>query len=202
MLTSHRWSLSTPCSKWATCSSRLRSKPSTPKWKLERQLGAVIGTQPVNDLPLNGRNFTALLELTPGITPISTGQNSSAGNVAIVATSAENSYSFPSINGAYNRSTMYETDGMINNNSWYNEYAISPIVDTIQEFKINSHSDAQYGGVIGGVVNVATKAGTNNVSRQRMGVPAHQQFRRKAVHRRASLVPPGHLRRTDGRPRR
>jgi hypothetical protein len=126
------------------------------------QLGAVIGTQPVNDLPLNGRNFTTLLDLTPGITPISTGQNSSAGNVAIVATSAETSYSFPSINGAYNRSTMYETDGMINNNSWYNEYAISPIVDTIQEFKINSHSDAQYGGVIGGVVNVATKAGTND----------------------------------------
>ncbi len=123
------------------------------------QLGSVIGTQPVNDLPLDGRNFTQLLDLTPGVTPISTGQNSTAGNTATVQTST---YSFPSVNGAYNRSNMYVTDGMNNNNSWYNTYAVPPIVDTIQEFKINSHSDAQYGGVIGGVINVATKSGTNS----------------------------------------
>jgi len=128
------------------------------------QLGAVIGTQQVNDLPLDGRNFTQLLDLTPGVTPISTGQNSSAGNVATIApgsTGAEVTYTFPSVNGAYNRSDMYLTDGLNNNNSWYNAYAVPPIVDTIQEFKINSHSEAQYGGVIGGVVNVATKSGTN-----------------------------------------
>ncbi len=123
------------------------------------QLGSVIGTQAVNELPLDGRNFTQLLDLTPGVTPISTGQNSSAGNVAVVQTST---YSFPSINGAYNRSTLWMVDGMNDNNSWYNAYAVPPIIDTIQEFKINSHSDAQYGGVIGGVVNVASKSGTNS----------------------------------------
>jgi hypothetical protein len=122
------------------------------------QLGSVIGTQPVNDLPLDGRNFTQLLDLTPGVTPISTGQNSSASNTLLVQTS---NYSFPSINGAYNRSTLYMVDGMNNNNSWYNTYAVPPIIDTIQEFKINSHSDALYGGVIGGVVNLVSKAGTN-----------------------------------------
>ncbi len=122
------------------------------------QLGAVIGTQPVNDLPLDGRNFTQLLDLTPGVTPISTGQNSSASNTSTVQTST---YAFPSVNGAYNRSNLYLTDGMNNNNSWYNTYAVPPIIDTIQEFKINSHSEAQYGGVLGGVVNVATKSGTN-----------------------------------------
>lgn len=123
------------------------------------QLGTVIGSEPVHDLPLNGRNFTQLLDLTPGVTPVSTGQNSSASNTATVQTST---YSFPSVNGAYNRSNLYLTDGMNNNNSWYNTYAVPPIVDTIQEFKINSHSDAEYGGVIGGVVNVATKSGTNS----------------------------------------
>ena len=123
------------------------------------QLGSVIGTRAVNDLPLDGRNFTQLLDLTPGVTPISTGQNSSASNTAVVQTA---NYSFPSINGAYNRSTLYMVDGMNDNSGWYNTYAVPPIIDTVQEFKINSHSDAQYGGVIGGVVNIASKAGTNN----------------------------------------
>ena len=51
---------------------------------------------------------------------------------------------------------------MNDNQAWYNTYAVPPIVDTIQEFKINSHNDSEYGGVTGGVVNVATKSGTNS----------------------------------------
>jgi hypothetical protein len=123
------------------------------------QLGTVIGQKAVNDLPLNGRNFTQLLTLTPGVTPISTGQNSSASNTVTVLSS---SYSFPSINGAGNRSTIYLVDGMNDNSAWYNTYAVPPIVDTIQEFKINSHNDSQYGGSLGGVVNIVTKSGTNS----------------------------------------
>src|SRR6266849_9690463 len=40
------------------------------------ELGAVVTTQQVVDLPLNGRNFTQLLSLTPGVAPISVAQNS------------------------------------------------------------------------------------------------------------------------------
>lgn len=123
------------------------------------QLGSVIGTQPVNDLPLNGRNFTQLLTLTPGVTPISTGQNRTASNTATVSGTT---YDFPSINGAYNRSTLYLVDGINDNQAWYNTYAVPPIIDTVQEFKISSHGEAQYGGVIGGVVNIASKSGTND----------------------------------------
>jgi len=125
------------------------------------QLGTVIGEKAVNDLPLNGRNFTQLLTLTPGVTPISTGQNSSASNTAVTASSTTN-FSFPSINGAGNRSTIYLVDGMNDNSAWYNTYAVPPIIDTVQEFKINSHNDSQYGGSLGGVVNIVTKSGTNS----------------------------------------
>ncbi|MCU1320642.1 MAG: Carboxypeptidase regulatory-like protein [Acidobacteriaceae bacterium] len=123
------------------------------------QLGTVIDQRKVQDLPLNGRNFTQLLTLTPGATPVSVGQNSSASNTAVTAGST---YSFPSINGQPNRSNLYLMDGMNDNNAWYNTYAVAPVVDGIQEFKVNSHNDAQYGQVTGGVVNIATKAGTNS----------------------------------------
>jgi len=122
------------------------------------QLGTTIGQRQVADLPLNGRNFTQLLTLTPGVTPISTGQNSSASNTSNVAGST---VSFPSINGAGNRSTIFLVDGMNDNSAWYNTYAVPPIIDTIEEFKINSHNDSLYGGSLGGVVNMTSKAGTN-----------------------------------------
>lgn len=122
------------------------------------QLGTVMEQKKVQDLPLNGRNFTQLLTLTPGATPVSVGQNSGGGNTAVTAGST---FSFPSINGQPNRSNLYLVDGMNDNNAWYNTYAVAPVVDSIQEFKVNSHNDAQYGQVTGGVVNVATKSGTN-----------------------------------------
>jgi Carboxypeptidase regulatory-like domain len=123
------------------------------------QLGTLIGQKEVTDLPLNGRNFTQLLQLTPGATPIDVGQNKSGGGSPVLSGSA---FTYPSINGQPNRATLYLLDGVNDNNAWFNSYAVAPIIDSIQEFKINSHSDAQYGQVTGGVVNVSTKAGTNN----------------------------------------
>jgi len=45
------------------------------------ELGTAITTKLVNDLPLNGRNFTQLLVSTPGISPVSVAQNSKEGGV-------------------------------------------------------------------------------------------------------------------------
>lgn len=126
-------------------------------------LGTVIGEQQVNDLPLNGRNFTQLLQLTPGVAPVNTGQSNGGGfagpPIAFGATS-----DFPAVNGQGNRSNFYLTDGLNNYWSILSTYAVPPILDAIQEFKIVSHTDsAEYGGVLGGVVNVVTKTGTNDL---------------------------------------
>lgn len=128
------------------------------------ELGTVIATKQVNDLPLNGRNFTQLLSLTPGVAPISVGQNSMGGRTGgFAAPIAEDSaFVFPSINGATNRSNYFLTDGMNNFAAFLSTYAVPPIVDAIQEFKVVSHTDSsEFGSVLGGVVNVVTKSGTN-----------------------------------------
>jgi hypothetical protein len=121
-------------------------------------LGSVIESKQVRDLPLNGRNFTQLLSLTPGVSPVSVAQNSGGAQAAPLG-----SFVFPSVSGQSNRSNYFLLDGIDNTDQVFTTYAIAPILDDIQEFKVQSHSDeAQFGGVLGGIVNVVTKSGTNS----------------------------------------
>ena len=118
------------------------------------ELGTVVETASVNALPLNGRNFTQLLALTPGASPIDTAQTFGFRGVG--------SFAFPSFHGARNRGSLFLVDGVNDQGSINSTYAVPPIVDDIQEFKVDSHNDqVQFGGVSGGVVNVVTKSGTN-----------------------------------------
>jgi hypothetical protein len=123
------------------------------------ELGTVIATTPVDDLPLNGRNFTQLLTLAPGISPISVAQNSGGGSGW--GGNALGAFTFPAVNGQRNRSNMFLVDG-ITDLAFLGNYNYAPIIDDIQEFKLQSHSDlAEVGAVAGGIVNVVTKQGTN-----------------------------------------
>jgi hypothetical protein len=129
-------------------------------------LGTVIQTKQVNDLPLDGRNFTSLLSLTPGVVPIMVGQSAGMQNGggfgAAVAIGSD--YSFPAINGQTNRSDFFLMDGLYDYGALESTYAVAPIIDAIQEFKVVSHTDdAEFGSVLGGVVNVVTKTGTNSL---------------------------------------
>ena len=129
------------------------------------ELGTVITQEAVHELPLNGRNFTQLLTLTPGATPISTAQSSGVGvnDLAVLGVPTA-SVSQPSIQGQANRSNLYMLDGVINTELNTSTYVIPPIVDAIQEFKVQSHDDkAEYGGVLGGIVSVVTRSGGNQL---------------------------------------
>ena len=121
-------------------------------------LGTVIESKQVADLPLNGRNFTQLLALTPGVSPVSVAQNSGGAQAAPLG-----SFVFPAVSGQSNRSNYFMLDGIDDTDQVFTTYAVAPILDDIQEFKVQSHSDeAQFGGVLGGIVNVVSKSGTNN----------------------------------------
>lgn len=125
------------------------------------EIGTVVEETEVHDLPLNGRNFTQLLTLVPGVTPISTAQWTNVGNVLSLPSSVVGA---PAIAGQWNRSTLYMADGVLNNDMNLNTYTVPIVVDAIQEFKVQAHNDeAEFGGVLGGMVNLVTRGGTNSV---------------------------------------
>jgi hypothetical protein len=124
------------------------------------ELGTVVNTNEVNDLPLNGRNFTQLLTITAGVANINRDQSASGGGGW--AGNSLGSFTFPAVNGARNRSNYFLLDGENDLNTMLGMYNYSPIVDAIQEFKTQGHNDlAEYGGAAGGIVSVVTKSGTN-----------------------------------------
>jgi hypothetical protein len=127
------------------------------------ELGTVIPEQAVHELPLNGRNFTQLMTLTPGATPVSTAQGTSVGfQDAGITGIPGSSFSKPALHGQENRSTLYYLDGIFNTDLRGPVYGVLPIVDLIQEFKVEAHNqNTEFGGVTGGVVNIASKSGSN-----------------------------------------
>lgn len=108
-------------------------------------LGQVIDNAKVVVLPLNGRNFVTLAGLAPG--------------VALPPNS-----SLPRINGGRPRTNEYLFDGISVLQPEPGQVAFFPNIDAIQEFKIESNSaPAEFGRFNGGVVNLTTKSGTNEV---------------------------------------
>jgi hypothetical protein len=123
-------------------------------------LGTVVTEEKISDLPLNARNFTQLLTLTPGASPISVAQNKNGGQT----TPRIGVLTFPAINGQTNRSNSFTLDGVYNNGHFTGTYTVAPNIDALNQFKVQSHSDqAEFGGVSGGVINIASKSGTNEL---------------------------------------
>jgi Carboxypeptidase regulatory-like domain/TonB dependent receptor/TonB-dependent Receptor Plug Domain len=120
-------------------------------------LSAVVNSNTVRELPLNGRSWTDLATLQPGITLISTQpvQNENRGFGAQLA-----------ISGARPQQNNYRLDG-VSLNDYSNGGPGSVLggnlgVDAIQEFSVlTSNYPAEYGKTSGGVVNAMTRPGTN-----------------------------------------
>jgi hypothetical protein len=122
----------------------------------DASLGTVIPEQQVTDLPLNGRQFSQLLQLAPGTVPLDISQNSGkAPNFGGGGLS-------PAVDGQTNRSNIFILDGIIASNPFFGGFSFSPSVDAIQEFKAQSHTDqAEFGQATGAVVSVVSMGGSN-----------------------------------------
>jgi hypothetical protein len=112
-------------------------------------LGQVIPNRRIVDLPLNGRNFFTLITLVPGVAappPTTAGP------------------SFPRINGGRPRVNEYLYDGISALQPEPGQVAFNPVIDAIQEFKVEVNSpSAEFGRFNGGVVNLTTKSGANDL---------------------------------------
>jgi hypothetical protein len=125
--------------------------------------GEVIQGRQIVDLPLNGRNFTSLALLTPGVSRGQYSNNASApNNNAETWRNAESGGGALAVNGLRPQSNNFMLDGLDNNDSMVNTLIIFPAIEDIAEFKTTTSTPpAEFGRSGGAVVQVATKSGTN-----------------------------------------
>jgi hypothetical protein len=90
-------------------------------------LEGAVSEKQVANLPLNGRNFTQLITLSPGVSPIGVGQNGGGGEAAVPQGS---NYVMGAINGQTNRSTFYSPDGVVNANIFFGTFGVAPMLDS------------------------------------------------------------------------
>jgi len=119
-------------------------------------VGTVIEEQRITDLPLNGRSFFSLVELSPGVTigfgaPAQASGREGGSRASLTM----------SLAGSRATWSNYTLDGISNTDVDFNLYILLPSIDAIQEFKVQSGVYPAEFGREAGQVNVSTKPGTN-----------------------------------------
>ncbi|MGO9088885.1 MAG: TonB-dependent receptor domain-containing protein [Candidatus Sulfotelmatobacter sp.] len=126
-------------------------------------LGGVLTSNTVEDMPINGRDYTKLIYLNPGV----------AGSPDQI-TDSPGSFGEFSMNGARGRSNNYMLDGTDMNDGYRNDPAINQggvfavpsailPIGAVEEMKVLSNFQPEYGRNAGAVVNIVTKSGNNNL---------------------------------------
>src|SRR6202140_1076287 len=124
-------------------------------------LGQVVEQRSVTELPLNGRNPLALVELVPGIVPQGTPSagNASGGNPVGANPFALGDFQ---VGGGMAGQSQILIDGVPTNGAYLNVVTVIPTQDAIEEFKVQTNNlGPEYGRFAGGVINLSTKSGTN-----------------------------------------
>jgi hypothetical protein len=130
------------------------------------QMGEVITGTEMTGVPLNGRSFTDLLALQPGVAPSTSITSDTVQDVGASALSPSGDLNpgTISINGQREFANAFIVNGSDVEEDVNMGTAIVPTLDSIAEFRIlTSDFDAEYGEFTGGQINVVTKSGTNQL---------------------------------------
>jgi hypothetical protein len=128
-------------------------------------LSETIQGRQVTELPLNGRNFTQLALLTPGVTRGNYGNGASGVNGdAETFRNSESGGGSLSTNGLRPQANNFILDGIDNNESLVNTLDFFPNIEGTEEFRVNtSTAPAEFGRAGGSIVQSSIKSGTNQI---------------------------------------
>jgi carboxypeptidase family protein len=126
------------------------------------ELGGTLTADTIANVPVNGRDYTKLIYLNPGV----------AGSPDQISDSPGSFGTF-SMNGSRGRANNFLLDGTDMNDGFRNDPAINEAgvfgdpatilpIDAVAELRVLSNYEAEYGRNSGAVVNIVTKSGTNN----------------------------------------
>jgi Carboxypeptidase regulatory-like domain len=131
------------------------------------QMGDVIAGPVITAVGLNGRSYTDLLALQPGIVPMSTQTPDSvvmAGVTVAIPPSGDLNPGNQSISGQREDANGFLVDGSDVKEEMNGGTSIIPNLDSIDEFRVLTNNfDAEFGNYSGGIVNVVTKSGTDHI---------------------------------------
>ncbi|WP_396623610.1 TonB-dependent receptor domain-containing protein [Luteitalea sp.] len=120
------------------------------------EVGAAVEEKAIRELPLNARNFAALVYLVPGVTPGQAGENLSGASTF----NPRGASNFNAL-GHQANTNGWLIDGIDNNEYTFNTVIITPSVESVREFKVLTGVFSAEFGRGAGVVSVSTKSGSN-----------------------------------------
>src|SRR5580704_5501351 len=128
------------------------------------QNGEVISAAQMTAVPLNGRSFTDLLALQPGVVPVTsiTGDTVQDVGASVLSPSGDLNPGTISINGQREFANSFIVNESDVEEDVNNGASVIPNLDAVAEFRILTNNfDAEYGEFSGGQINVVTKSGAN-----------------------------------------
>jgi outer membrane receptor protein involved in Fe transport len=140
------------------------------------ELSQVIDTQQIQSLPISGRLFTDFALLTPGV---------ATGRTSLQSTITEFEVTRISFGGMRDFSNMVTVDGADTINTATGSQRATPSQEAVSEFRVvNNSFGAEYGRALGGIVNIVTKSGTNDLHGS-----LYEYFQNNATNARTLLQP-------------
>lgn len=144
--------------------------------RTSNKIGGTLSNNEIDQIPSNFRNFTALTQLIPGMTP-NPAQSSFEGGQVVA-------------NGTPSQSNVYLIDGMYNNDDRLGGSQgtqVRVVLDNIEEYQVlaNQYS-AEYGGGAGAIINMITRGGGNRFSGR-----AYSYGRDETFNSRNAFLPAG-----------
>ena len=138
------------------------------------KIGGTLSGREIEDVPSNFRNFTALTQLIPGMTPAPATSSFEGGQITA--------------NGSPAQSNVYLLDGAYNNDDRLGGSQgtqVRVVLDNIGEYQVLSNQySAEYGGGAGAIINMVSRSGTNDFSGR-----VYTYFRDDSMYARNAFLP-------------